>query len=194
MIFNERHIFIPELLQKHYSLIPYTNNNISFNGTINVNIARMFSFISPLFKIINGPPPYHQQNIPVTVKFLSRQDSNQLSLYRSFHYTNRKIHNFNAKIIYFKDNIVFEYMKFNLAAKLIYSFEPNKIIINYGGYFLRIGRLFVPLPLKWIIGEFVAYQEQIDETRFMMLLQLNHRIFGQIYQFEGIFNIEKLDE
>ena len=194
MIFNEEYIHIPSILQKHYSLIPYTTDNVLLNGVINVSIARMFNLITPLFKIINGPPPYAQQNIPVTVNFSSKHNSNHLSLYRAFHYTDRRIHNFNTKIIYHKDNIVLECMRFNFVAKLVYSSQPNKIIIDYGGYFLKIGGLLIPLPLKWIIGKFSAYQEQIDDAKFIMLLKLEHRLFGQVYQFRGTFNIEKVND
>ena len=194
MIFSEDYHTLPKILQKHYSLVPYTTGNVSFSGTVNVNIARIFNLVAPLFKIINGPPPFDQQNVPINIKFSSKHDSNQLFLRRSFYYKDRKIHNFNSKIIYLKDNIILECMKFNFTAKLIYSFQSDKIIINYGGYFLRIGKLLISLPLQWIIGEFYACQEQIDETKFMMSLQLRHRLFGQIYQFDGIFKIENADE
>jgi len=110
---------------------------------------------------------------------------------RIFYYRNKPAYHFDSKIIHIKDNIVLELMKFGLAVKLIYHLDGNKINMNYGGYFLRFAKWLIPLPFGLIMGKFSAYEEAIDERKFNMQVSLHHPVFGKIYQYKGIFQIEE---
>jgi Domain of unknown function (DUF4166) len=192
MIFVAEAGKVPKILRKRYSITPYTTNNLLLKGIINIHSSRIFDIFAPLFKFMDSLPSYPEQNIPTTVEFISEPTSDAISMNRTFYYHNKPAYHFNSKIIHLKDNVVLELMKFGLAAKLIYRLDGNKIIMDYGGYALRLGRLIIPLPLGFIIGKFSACEEEIDKTKFNMAVYLEHPIFGKIYRYEGTFAMEEV--
>ncbi|WP_341763740.1 DUF4166 domain-containing protein [Candidatus Tisiphia endosymbiont of Beris chalybata] len=191
MIFDKKAAKVPRILQKRYSLIPYSTNYLLLTGTINISISKIFNIFAPLFKFIGSLPFYPEKNIPVTVELISEQASDKILMNRTFHYHQKPAYHFNSKIIHIKDNVVLELMQFGMAAKLIYRLEANKIIMDYGGYFLQVGRWRMPLPLGWVIGKFSACETAIDDAKFSMVVSLQHPVFGKIYQYDGIFTIEE---
>ena len=78
-------------------------------------------------------------------------------MYRIFYYKNRPAYHFYSKMILIKDNIILELIRFRIAIKLLYHLENNKIIMDYGGYVLYLGKSLIPIPLHLIIGKFFTY-------------------------------------
>lgn len=193
-IFAEQTKNISPVLQKRYSNRPYSKDRLLVKGEMNIEVSKFFKFLSPLFRLSGALVPYPAQKIPVTVEFVSDTESNKIIMHRTFYYPDKKPYHFTSKVMHIKDNIVLEMMKFGFATKLIYTYDNNKITMDYGGYVLCIGKTLIPIPLGFLVGRFYAYEETISDDQFIMLVKLTHPLFGKIFQYDGYFKIANSDE
>lgn len=194
-IFDEQtQKIIPNILRERYLNRPYSKDTLLLKGEMNITISKIFSLLSPLFRLTGALVPYPAQKIPASVELTSDNNSEKILMYRTFYYPDQPSYHFRSQVIHIKDNLVIELMRFGLASKLIYTFDNNKISMNYGGYAVRIGKILIPIPLKYLIGEFYACEEATSDDQFNMLVKLTHPLFGKIFQYDGYFKIVKSNE
>jgi hypothetical protein len=180
---------IPNILQQRYSNRTYSKEIILLNGEMNITISKSFNILSPLFRLAGALVPYPAEKIPVLVELVSNENSDMILMCRTLYYSDKTPYHFRSRIMHIKDNIVIELMRFGFGSKLIYNVDKDKIIMNYGGYVLRLGKWLIPIPLSYLIGKFEAYEQAISEDTFNMEVKLVHPIFGKIFQYDGYFKI-----
>ena len=163
-------------------------------GEMNIKISKFFKILSPLFKLSGALIPYAAEKVPVTVELVSDIQSNKIIMHRTFYYPDRLPYHFISKIIHIKDNIIIELMESGFASRLIYTYDKNKIMMDYGGYVFCIGKKLIPIPLGFLIGKFYAYEESVSDDQFIMLVKLTHPLFGRIFQYSGYFKIANSNE
>lgn len=129
-----------------------------------------------------------------TVQFVSQEQSKKITMHRIFHYSDRLPYHFISQMVHVKDNVLIEMMRFRLAAKLIYTFKDNQIIMSYGGYVFCLGKKLIPIPLGFLLGKFHAIEEAFSDDAFHMHVQLNHFLFGKIFEYDGHFKETRFDE
>lgn len=188
-IFGDQAQKIPNVLQRRYSNRVYTQDTILLKGEINIAMSKIFRIMSPLFRLVGALVPYPAEKIPVTVNFVSDEKSDRILMSRIFYYPDRPPYYFCSRIIHIKDNIVIELMRFGFASKLIYHFDKTKIIMDYGGYVICIGKRLVPIPLGFLIGRLYAFEEVVSNDEFAMQVKMVHPLFGTIFQYDGHFRI-----
>jgi len=183
---------LPIILQKRYNIKPYSNNKITLKGKMNVTISKIFQCFSPFFRAVGALTPYPGNDIPVDVILTSNKTSPIILMHRIFYYKDRPAYHFYSKMIPIKNNIIIELTRFRIAIKLLYRIENNKIIMDYGGYVLYLGKWLLPIPLHLIIGKFFAYEEAENDNIFNMQVKMVHTLFGKIFEYTGKFKIDSL--
>lgn len=188
-IFGEQAKNLPPVLLKRYSNRPYSNDSLIIQGKMNVSVSKIFKILSPLFRLFGALMPQSANNIAATVEFTSHIQSNKIIMNRIFYYADNKPYQFSSKIMHIKNNSVAEEMRFGFATNLIFSFDNNRITMNYGGYLFCLGSKRLPLPFGFLIGKFYAFEEATADDEFAMLVTLTHPLFGKLFQYDGRFKI-----
>lgn len=193
-IYAEKAVNLPQILLDRYSNRPYSKDRLLLKGEMNITISKTFRLLSPLFRLAGTLAPYPAKKIPVTVELVSNENSDSILMHRIFYYPDRPPYHFSSQVIHVKDNVVIELMRFGFSSKLLYTSDKNMIVMNYGGYVLRLKKWLIPLPLGFLIGKFYAYEEAISDDEFKMEVKMIHPLFGKIFQYDGIFKVAKSHE
>lgn len=188
-IYGDQAKEIPKILQDRYSNRPYSKDTLLLKGEMTINLSKPFRVLSPLFRLAGALVPYPAEKIPVTVEFVSDEKSDSILMHRTFYYPDIPPYHFCSRVIYIKDNIVIELMRFGFASKLIYTFDKDTIVMSYGGYVLRLGKWLIPMPLGFLIGRFYAFEKAVSDDKFNMEVKMVHPLFGTIFQYDGYFKI-----
>lgn len=188
-IYGEQAQEIPKILRGRYSNRPCSNDRLLLKGEMNISISWVFCILSPLFRLAGAFAPYPAEKIPVTVECISDEKSDLVLMHRTFYYPDKSPYHFRSRILHIKENIVVELLHFGFATKLIYSFNKNKIIIDFGGYVFCLGKRLIPIPLGFLIGKIYAFEEAVSVDQFNMQVKIVHPLFGKIFQYDGYFKI-----
>lgn len=182
---------LPAVLKNRYANRPFRQDKVVVTGTINITFSKVFSVVSPLFRLTGALVPYPAKNIPVTVEFTSSKNSNVVIMHRTFYYENRKPYHFTSRVIHINNNVVLEVMRFSLASRLIYFYDNEVITMDYGGYVFKLGKWLIPLPLGWFIGKFHAFEKKESDDSFSMAVIMIHPLFGKTFQYDGRMTLAK---
>ena len=67
-------------------------------------------------------------------------------------------------------------------------------MLHYG-YVFRFFNILIPIPMGLLLGKCNVVERQISNDTFSMEASLTHFIFGQIYEYKGVFKMtEKINE
>lgn len=180
---------LPKVFYARYANRTFSKDVVVVSGTISVSYSRLYAMISPLFRFMGSLVPYPAKNIPVTVKFHSEEHSTKVSFKRAFSYTPEKAVCFNSKLFPVKDNIVVEFMKFNVGWRARFILDGNRIRMIHAGYVFKLFNFLIPLPLSLLIGHAYAEEEAISDNEFKMLLTIKHPLLGELFEYHGQFKM-----
>lgn len=91
---------LPIILQRRYSIKPYSDNKLVLKGTMNITMSRMFRIFSSFFRIVGALTPYSGNDIPVDVILTSNKNSPFILMHRIFYYQkNRPPYHFCSKML-----------------------------------------------------------------------------------------------
>ncbi|MEN8205431.1 MAG: DUF4166 domain-containing protein [Pseudomonadota bacterium] len=190
-IFGKNWDNLPTVIQKHYANLPYSNDLITVEGTLDVTCGRAFRLLSPLFHLLRSIPPYTGCGVPVTVNYRSTPDTREFHLDRTFRFEGKKPWRFYSRMLQTGGNEVIEIMRFGIIWRMVYLWEDNKVILRHKGYGIRIFGHLIPLPLTAILGEGNAEEVAVDDETFSMFVEIRHPWWGKIYEYKGQFRITR---
>jgi hypothetical protein len=180
---------LPIVFKRHYALREYSDDKITAQGIISVNATGIMSVLAPLMGIMGLLPPYNAKDIPITVVFSSRPDSEAFHFERIFYYPTRAPYIFKSKMIALGDNVVVDLTSKNVGWKMTYDFIDNQMRLTHQGYVLKFFKWYIPLPIGLIMGKCNSYEIALSDTTFKMAMQFTHPWFGVTYEYFGIFTI-----
>lgn len=188
-IFGESWEALPPIMQKHYANRPFTGDETSVEGTLDVMCKAPLKWLAPLMKLMGQIPTHNEKDVPVTVQFQSDNDTNAFHFNRTFRFKNTKPYIFHSRMVQIKDNEVIEIMRFGLGWKMHYLWDGEKVMLQHKGYVLRLFGHFIPLPLTLLIGEGYAEEIAVDDDTFEMITYITHPWWGKIYEYKGRFGV-----
>lgn len=191
LIFGDTWNKLPPVLQKHYSNHPYTDDITTVEGNLDVMCSGPIKLFAPLFWLMGSIPPHNEKNVPVTVYFESDKNTKYFHFNRVFRFKTRKPYNFRSRMLQTTGNEVIEIMRFGFGWKMSYTWEDNRIKLQHKGYVLKLLGHFIPLPLNKLMGEGNAEEIAIDNSSFGMSVEINHPLWGKIYEYKGNFKIKE---
>ena len=188
-IFNADWQNLPPVMHKHYANRPYSDDVVTVSGKMDVEFGWLVRLMSPLLRVFGALVPYQGNNIPVTVHFRSRHDSNLYCLDRTFNFPNKEPYVFFSKLTPINIDIVVELMKYGIGWKHRFYWNGEKVILEHRGYVWKLSGMTVPVPLGLILGKGYAEEEAIDDNNFRMKMNITHSVFGKMYEYRGFFAI-----
>ena len=174
-------------MKKRFGNRPYTNDMLLVNGTMTIKGSRWMRLINPFLKMSGALIQQDGENIPVTVKFKSDFNSSKYWFDREFKFP-QPIH-FKSYMMNIKNNIMVEFMRFNIGWRTKFSVDGDSVLMSHHGYVFRFFNIWIPMPIGLLLGKCHVVERQISEDTFSMEMSLNHFLFGKIYEYKGIFKI-----
>lgn len=181
---------LPTLMQKRFSNRPYTNDMVLLKGAMTIRSSRWMRLIKPFLKITGSLIQQDGDNIPVTVKLTSKPNSGKYHFYREFKF-NKPVY-FNSAMVSIKNNIVVEFMRFNIGWRSKVSMKDDKVLMSHYGYVFRCFNILIPLPIGLLLGKCNVIEREISPDTFSMEMNLTHFYFGKIYEYRGNFTIAEV--
>ncbi len=178
---------LPPVFRKHYANRPYSNDVVTVQGKMDISYSRFARLMMPFFKMLGTLVPYQGNNIDVTVKFKSDTDSAKFQYDREFRFSGKEPYYFRSYMVQIKDDIVVEFMRFGIGWRTRFTSEGNKVILNHAGYVWKLFGFIIPLPISLIIGKGYAEEEALSENEFKMKMEINHPLFGKVFEYSGEF-------
>lgn len=188
-IFGEAWQKLPTVMHKHYANRPYTDDEYTVVGKLDVMCKPPLIWLAPLMKITGQIPINNETSVPITVQFKSDCDTPMFHFFRTFRFKNGKPYIFHSRMIQIQDNEVVEIMHLGLCWKMKYLWDGGKIILQHNGYALKIFNHFISLPLTLLLGKGYAEEKAIDDNTFDMMTHISHPWWGKIYEYKGRFEV-----
>lgn len=178
---------LPPVMKKRFSNRTYTNDMVLVNGIMTIKSSRWMRFIKPVLKLTGALIQQDGENIPVIVKFRSESNTSRYWFDREFSF-NQPVR-FKSYMMNIKNNIMVEFMRFNVGWRAKFSVCGNRVVMSHYGYVFRLFNILIPLPISLFLGRCDAVERPISDDTFSMEMSLNHFLLGEIYQYNGIFKI-----
>jgi hypothetical protein len=185
---------LPLVLQKHYAIRAYSRDCVVAEGTMTIRRGWITRLLSPFLTAFGALVPCDGENIPTTVRFYSGPESSAFHFDRVFHFPGRAPFRFLSRLEPVAGAEMIEFMRFGIGWRCRYHIDGVRadrvrVILSHVGYVVKIHRWLIPLPLVWILGKGAAEEEALTEDRFKMWMTITHPIWGEIYRYEGGFQI-----
>lgn len=80
-------------------------------------------------------------------------------------------------------------MRFNVGWRAKVSARDGCVVMTYQGYVFRFFNMLIPIPINLLLGKCNAIECPVSDDTFRMEMSLTHFLFGEIYQYKGVFKI-----
>jgi predicted DCC family thiol-disulfide oxidoreductase YuxK len=180
---------LPPVMHKHYACRPYTADEVTVEGRLDVMCAGPIKIMSPLMQIMGQIPPRNESDVSVSVKFSSATNSKAFHFTRKFYFKESTPYIFHSRMMQIKGDEVIEIMRFGLGWKMRYGWDGQKVVLEHRGYALHLFGHFIPIPLAILIGKGYAEEVAVDEDTFDMVTHITHPWWGKVYEYKGRFRV-----
>mgnify|MGYP000194456811 CR=1 FL=1 len=191
-IFGEQWQHLPQVMRKHYANRPYSKDVVTVKGVMKIEVSTYAKLLSPFLRIAGALVPYPGDNIPVTVRFYSEQDTDVYSFHRIFHFTDRPAYHFRSHMVHVGSNKIIEFMPIGIGWNASYRYDGQKVLIEHCGYKMKLFGYLIKLPLELLLGKGYAEEEALSDNRFRMYMDIKHPIFGKVYSYMGEFSVSEV--
>lgn len=191
-IFGEQWACLPPVMRKHYANRPSSQDIVTVEGLMKVEISLFAKLLRPLFRLSGALVPYEGENIPVTIYFRSEPHSSAYCFDRIFHFPNKRPYHFRSRMVPVGENQVVDYMSIGIGWNASYRYDGKKILIEHQAYKVKLFGKLVRFPLELLLGRASAEEEAVSEDRFCMNLHIQHPLFGRVYAYSGEFFIKEV--
>lgn len=174
-------------MKRRFGNRPYTNDMVVMNGVMTIKRSCWMRLIKPFLKMSGTLIHQDAENISVTVKFRSDCNTSRYWFDREFKFSPPI--RFKSYMINIKDNIMIEFMRFNVGWRAKFSVDGDRVLMSHHGYVFRFFNILIPVPIELLLGKCNVVEHQISDANFSMEADLNHFLFGKIYEYKGIFHI-----
>jgi hypothetical protein len=184
---------LPPVMQKHYAVRPDSQDRVVVRGMMSIRRSRWVRWLSPLLRMFGALVPWDGSGVPVTVNFYSGEGSSAFHFDRVFNLPGRSPFRFHSRLEPIKGNEVIEVMRGGLGWRSRYLARGNHIVLEHVGYYWKVGRWLLPMPmLTWVLGRGAAEEEALSDDTFKMWMTVTHPLFGEAYRYEGVFEIAEV--
>lgn len=192
-VFGTQWDALPPALKAHYAIRPFSNDRVTVEGTLDVEMHPVLRAFSGLIRWSGMLTPYEGKAVPVTVHFHSEPDSNAFVFERIFRFPGKETVTFRSRMISKAPHRVTEYMKTGIGWKATYYYEGDKVILRHAGYVWRLFGLDIPLPIEILAGQGGAYEQATGEDSFLMRMELSSPFFDKpLYAYGGTFRVTEI--
>ncbi len=178
------------VMKKRFCNRPYSNDIVVLNGSMTIKSSRWMRFIKPILKLTGALIQQDGEDIPVVVKFRSDRNTSRYWFDREFGF--KQPVRFKSYLLHIKNNVMVEFMRFNVGWRVKFSASDERVVISHHGYVFRFLTILIPVPISLLLGKCNAFEYPISDDMFGMEMSLTHFLFGEIYQYKGVFKIVEI--
>lgn len=191
-IFGKQWDSLPPVMHKHYANRPYSNDAVTVEGVMKVELSAFARLLSPILQLSGALVPYAGDDIPVTVHFRGEPESSAYCFDRIFHFSDKKPYHFRSRMVPVGGDEVVEFMSIGIGWHARYRYDGQKILIEHRGYKIKLFGKMIRLPLEWFLGIGYAEEEAISDDSFRMYMDIRHKLLGRIYAYSGEFTVKEM--
>jgi hypothetical protein len=193
-VFAEQWDDLPPVMKAHYANRPFTHDNVTVEGTLDVEMATWLKPLSGLIKLTGMLTPYAGKAVPVKVHFFSEPDGQAFVFQRIFAFPGKPEIIFRSRMVPKAAHEVIEYMKMGVGWRASYHYDGQRVVMRHLGYVIRVFGRDIPLPgfLGALVGHGKAWEEALTDDTFAMRMELTSPLFGKLYAYGGTFRITKV--
>ncbi len=178
-------------LQKRYANCEKSNDEVIVKGILQIHVSTWIKLLSPFLRLCGALVPYAGKDISVTVCFNSNEQNDHIGFNRTFYYSNEAPYQFRSKLVPWGKDRVVEFMRFGLGWRMRYWYDGEKVRLDHDGYIWHYKKITIPLPLSWILGKGYATESPMSDNRFSMYFEIIHPLFGDVFGYQGEFEIDQ---
>lgn len=179
-----------EVIQKHYFLRPFSNDHICVTGLMGeINHSFLAKLLIPFGRLFGALVPYKGRKIPIEVYYHTKNENGNIYWDRVFMFPGKRPYHFRSFMQHAKNNEVVEYVRFGVGMRLKVTAEQGALVFRNAGYIWRVANISIPIPLHIILGTAYVEERPIDSTKFSMKMELEHPLFGMLFQYRGEFSL-----
>ena len=179
---------LPPVMKKHYAVRPFSDDVVTSEGRLDVNISPLVSVMARLTGMLLA---YSGKNVPVTVVFRSDR-AGAFRFDRTFHFPDKGDVTFRSRMEWIRGNELVEFMRFGIGWKLAYEWDGSKMILRHKGYVWRILGVMLPVPMALVMGEGHAEEVPLSDDSFSMWTHAKHPLLGKTFAYAGQFSITEV--
>ena len=177
------------IIQRHYFLKPKSNDYICVSGEMTeISHSRIAKALIPFGLLFGAIVPYQGKDIPTDVHYNSNPNNSNIYWDRVFKFNRGDFH-FKSHMEPVKTNEAIEFVRFGLGIRLAVTAENGALVFRDIGYLWRLFGADLPIPGKWLMGNVYVEERPVDETYFSMKMTLTHPIFGTLFKYTGMFQL-----
>ena len=155
-----------------------------------IKVSWWMIILRPLLTLTGALLPKSGQDINVKVHMRSNPCNHSVHFERTFYYPKRIIQRSSTWTPY-KESQVIEYMKFGFGWKMNYHYENDTVHLYHDSYVWSFRQYMITLPLHLLLGTPYAHEKAIDNNHLHFHLELNHPLFGQLFNFDAQFKLKQ---
>ena len=190
-IFGDAWEDLPPVMRRHYSIRPYSADQVTVEGKLDVTCLHPLKAARPLLLLLGLIPPYTEENVPVTVMFSCAEGTREFCFNRTFYFARRTPYQFRSRMIQIAGNEVVEIMRFGIGWRMKYLWQDGRVILRHKGYVLQWFGCRIPVPLTALFGAGYAEETAVDDNTFDMFVEIRHAWWGKIYGYQGRFKFRE---
>jgi hypothetical protein len=161
----------------------------TFTGTMNeINRSAIGWLIARLIAFMHVLPAVQARDVPFEFNLSPAQNTGWIKE-RLYHFDDGRFE-FRSVMSLTHNGELIEQFPYCLGMKIQLAAEGNageKLYFRDDGYFLRLGKLRLPIP-RWLgVGRFTLLHQNIDRDNFTVAISIDHPLFGQLFHQHGVF-------
>lgn len=163
----------------------------SFTGTMHeIDRSPVGWLIACLIAFVHVLPSARTRNVPFEFNLAPAPDADGGWIkQRLYHFADGPFE-FRSVMCIAENGRLIEQFPYGLGMNITLGAEGEhgeKLYFRDDGYFLRIGRLRVPMP-RWLgVGRFTLLHQNIDRENFVVEISIDHPLLGRLFYQRGRF-------
>lgn len=183
---------MPAVFHAHYANRANREDVVRASGTMRIWQSPWMRPAAILFRWTQTLVPVTEDGVSTQVTFKTHTGSHAFWYDRRFTLRDGRTMTFVSRMEPRRGNEVVEWTGSGIGWHATFSFQDNRVRLRHLGYRMRLGRFDIALPMAWLVGRPVAWEEAFSDTEFRMEMTIEHPLLGRLYSYSGTFRIEEI--
>jgi hypothetical protein len=181
---------LPPVIQRHYQLSDTESSCTVVNGTMRINYPTFIKPVLVIARLMGALIDLKGEGMQVSVKKWVTDSSSTLYWRRTIQAPDGRGTVFASRMEYQHGNQLIEFVGFGFGIRLNVFAENKQLVYRSNGHLWRCGFVTIPIPDILFLGHATIIERPIDDDKFVLDFKINHPLFGQTYEYGGVFSYE----
>ena len=180
------------VVRRHYALTVDGTAHASIRGVMDEVHHNLPALpLLWIWRLFGALVMHRGRRVPVTVRnWVEGGSPAVMRWHRTFHFPGQAPSTFRSTMEHVAGEEIVEVVRFGLGIRMAMSESGGAMVYEGRGYRWRVGRFTLNLPEWLILGHGRIVEEAIDETRFRIVFEMCHPLWGRTFAYSGEFELE----